>query len=710
MKKIKTAIRIVLDTSVWRASNLQLVSSAWFDRQKNTRAGFSDHDHLLATAYWLARAQDATADGGIAGRYSLKSGWSSSYPETTGYIIPTLLHMADFLGKAEYRKRAKRCVDFLLSVQLKSGAFPGMEIAQNQTEPSVFNTAQIVCGLWAWHSDTHEQCVLEAMIRACDWLVAQQDEDGAWRKFTYGGITYTYMAHTACWLGEMGAYLNHQPYLYAARRHLDWVLEHVDSETGWFDKCGFLQEDHEARRAVTHTIAYTIWGVLLLSKILGHDSGMHAARTAAYQVAKRLELSRWLPGVLNWQWRPQARYACLTGNAQMALIWFELDRLRPDPTLISAACKAIDLIKRAQPMFAKDLGIRGGIPGSDPIWGEYLYAQIPNWAAKFFIDALLEKQETMARLSLPRPAAPILPPLIPSSLPSSDAHQPAASRSMRVILYTYPWSDRVQKMVTAWSAWGFSPTAVVVSHKPGLSIGKRLLHKIQEEGIYGVLQKLVRWQGRGGDAKLDPAFGNDPQWNVASFCEQRGIPVVNVGLLDSLEAIAAIKALEPDIAINAGAGILRLGLLAIPHLGTLNAHMGILPPYRGMNVAEWARVFGDVVGCTVHLIDKGIDTGDILCCRPIAIESVASVAELRNKIDKAQLQLLGEVLQYICTTGQLPPRRSQQASEGRQFFVMHPALRAWLDASLQQQFSDSKNRIKRFELFNRLSDPAGRHR
>jgi hypothetical protein len=42
---------------------------------------------------WLCRAQDhsASSDGGVARHYSLLDGWAPSYPETTGYIIPTLL-------------------------------------------------------------------------------------------------------------------------------------------------------------------------------------------------------------------------------------------------------------------------------------------------------------------------------------------------------------------------------------------------------------------------------------------------------------------------------------------------------------------------------------------------------------------------------------------------------------------------------------------
>jgi len=136
---------------------------------------------------------------------------------------------------------------------------------------------------------------------------------------------------------------------------------------------------------------------------------MRAARTAAMGVARRLELSGWLPGILDHAWRGRAAYACLTGNAQMALVWLELHRLRGEPILLNAACKAIDLVKRAQPMSSSDAGIRGGIPGSDPVWGDYMYVRIPNWAAKFFIDALIEKQGALERQVVPSPAVATLP-------------------------------------------------------------------------------------------------------------------------------------------------------------------------------------------------------------------------------------------------------------------------------------------------------------
>jgi hypothetical protein len=103
----------------------------------------------------------------------------------------------------------------------------------------------------------------------------------------------------------------------------------------------------------------------------------------------------------------------------------------------------------------------------------------------------------------------------------------------------------------------------------------------------------------------------------------------------------------------------------------------MLPFYRGMNVAEWACFHGDPVGCSVHLIDPGIDTGDILCVRAVPAAGIRSAA-----VDEAQIAVLGEVVRYITATGMLPPRRPQAPAEGRQFFRMHGDLLAVLEREL----------------------------
>jgi hypothetical protein len=53
------------------------------------------------------------------------------------------------------------------------------------------------------------------------------------------------------------------------------------------------------------------------------------------------------------------------------------------------ARRALDLLRRLQDCATANANVRGGIKGSHPIWGRYLFGTFPNWAAKFFMDAVM---------------------------------------------------------------------------------------------------------------------------------------------------------------------------------------------------------------------------------------------------------------------------------------------------------------------------------
>lgn len=665
-----------LDAAIWRPSHALYARDQFIHLRRNERAGYSDRDHLVAAAQWLARAQDVTGDGGVSGRYSLRNGWSSSYPETTGYIVPTFLSLARELDPG-FHERAARCVKFLSAIQLPDGAFPAGELHENRSRPSVFNTAQILHGLVSWHAQTGDIDAAEAATRAANWLVSQQDLDGCWRTNIYDGITTTYTAHASCWLAQAGTHFGVNAWSRAAERHLDWVLSHVDRNTGWINRAGFCEEDHEKRKAPTHTIAYTIWGLLELSMALGRKDGLSVARTAADRVARRLELSGWLAGELDCQWKSTgADYACLTGNAQMALIWFRLAKIDDDARFINAGIKAIDLIKSAQPMESSDAGIRGGIPGSAPVWGHYMYMGLPNWAAKYFVDALLAKRDALASAGQPTEKRWVVPDDVPRDLPAGTERQ---TSPVRVVMLSSADSHKVAQMTRA---WGFRPHAVVIEHRPEPRFVARLVRRVRSDGVTetvrsAFMQRLRRTAG----IRSQQTVVTD----VAAFCEAEGIPVISVDSLSLPEAVAAVRALAPDLLVHAGAGILRRDILATPRLGTLNAHMGILPRFRGMNVSEWASLEGNPVGCSVHLVNAGIDTGDIVAIREVDAGPARSVMALRAIVDDAQIALLGKVVRFVVETGSIPPARSQAADEGRQYFEMHQELKAVLEAKLAEK-------------------------
>jgi len=679
MGQLRNLARVLRDGRAWRRAHREYLLQGVYHRQRNADRAYSDQAHLVAAANWLERAQDASGDDGVSGRYFLDRGWSSSYPETTGYILPTFLALKEELGDTRFHDRARRCLDFLLPLQLESGAFPGGEVAENRTKPSLFNTAQILNGLVGWHRTTGDARAMHAARRAADWMLSIQDADGAFRRHCYGDLATTYSTHASCWLAEFGSHSGDGRYLEAAGRHLDWALTHADPRTGWFDKCGFGAKDHEDRVSVTHTIAYTLWGVLFTSELLGREDGVGIVRRAAEGLARRLEISRRLPGVLDHEWRPRADYVCLTGNAQMALIWLRLHERRPDLRFLNAALKALDGVKRAQSLDNPDAGIRGGVGGSDPVWGGYIYNALPNWAAKFFIDALLQKRRALGRLA-GTPSVPIwaVPSDVPTSLPPVAEREPPAS--LRVVLYTTAESHKPAEMLRNWSSWGFRPHAIVVEHPPEASTLARVGRRLREDGIAPLLRRF-RPASRSADTSA-AAVGGPALPGPSEVAGEAGCPVVHVTSLNSAEGLEAVRRLAPDLAVHAGAGILRAPLLAIPRLGTLNAHMGLLPHYRGMNVAEWAAMTSGPVGCTVHLVDPGIDTGPILAIHQVDCSAVGSIAELRALVDRSQLALLGQVLRFTLRTGHLPPQRTQSEPEGRQYFRMHEELKSLLEERL----------------------------
>jgi len=76
----------------------------------------------------------------------------------------------------------------------------------------------------------------------------------------------------------------------------------------------------------------------------------------------------------------------------MALIWQTLASKRGATELRGPASRALELVMQAQDLDNPNPGLRGGIAGSDPVWGSYITMALPNWAAKFFIDAMLQQE------------------------------------------------------------------------------------------------------------------------------------------------------------------------------------------------------------------------------------------------------------------------------------------------------------------------------
>ena len=347
---------------------------------------------LQAAAEWLARAQDATGSGGVSACYdAAKREWAAAYPETTGYIIPTFFRYADFSGRSEYRERAIRMTEWESAVQLPDGGVRAGTMDATKIAPTIFNTGQVMFGwLSAWQQ-TQDPRFRDSLIRAADWLLAAQDADGAWRRFASPFATHslnTYNTRVAFALAQAGRALAEPRYIDSAVRNVQWALTQMHPN-GWLENNDLEDND----RPLTHTIAYATRGILEVGVIASNSVFVDVAARIARAVLQSQRRDGALPGRLDSDWQPASRWTCVTGNAQMAIIWQRLASETDDSSWKPAAENACRFNLSIQNVTAADAGVRGAMPGSHPLRGGYMKNRYPNWAAKFFMDALMLQLE-----------------------------------------------------------------------------------------------------------------------------------------------------------------------------------------------------------------------------------------------------------------------------------------------------------------------------
>jgi hypothetical protein len=339
---------------------------------------------------WLCRAQDSSAsgDGGVSRHYSLISGWAPSYPETTGYIIPTLLEYSRIRGDNAVRIRARRMLDWLVSIQLPEGGFQAGTIDSPLIIPVTFNTGQILLGLASGVREFGEP-YREPMRRAADWLVMTQDSDGCWRRHTTPHAApgeKTYETHVSWGVMEAARIQPNAAYVESALANVRWALK-WQKDNGWMDRCCLT----DPTRPLTHTLGYALRGILEAHRFSRDEVFLQSGQRMADGLLRVLDDDGFLPGRIGPDWRGTVHWACLTGSAQVAICWWMLFQDTGRPDYLDAARLATRYVRRTMRLEGSE-GVRGGVKGSFPLTGEYGRYQYLNWACKFLVDACILEQ------------------------------------------------------------------------------------------------------------------------------------------------------------------------------------------------------------------------------------------------------------------------------------------------------------------------------
>ncbi len=263
----------------------------------------------------------------------------NSYPEVTGYMVPTLLHY----GECDLAASLAR---WLLCVQRADGSFPDPD----QGSPYVFDTGQVLRGLLAATTATLVPGARDAARRAADYLLAQMAKKGE-KGFSqaYGASNCPEAVHLYVLppLVEAASVLQDQDYCEAAQRCLHYYIRQPD----------LVRADD-----LTHFLAYELEALIDLGRA-------DLAQPVLDRLRERQKPDGGVPGIGGVDW------VCSPGLAQLAICWYKLGQWQPADNALSW------LESHQEPT--------GGFKGSYGPAAAYKQDVEISWAPKFYLDAHL---------------------------------------------------------------------------------------------------------------------------------------------------------------------------------------------------------------------------------------------------------------------------------------------------------------------------------
>jgi len=159
----------------------------------------------------------------------------------------------------------------------------------------------------------------------------------------------------------------------------------------------------------------------------------------------------------------------------------------------------------------------------------------------------------------------------------------------------------------------FSEISVILEGKvSNTQLLKRRVSKLGMRTVFGqvmfmsIIMPFLRYTGKKRVEEINQKYDLDDS-------PIRDL-IINVSSVNSNEARQALQHSNPKLVVVNGTRIIGEKTLSCVNATFINTHAGITPIFRGVHGGYWALVEGqpDLVGTTVHVVDKGIDTGNII--------------------------------------------------------------------------------------------------
>jgi methionyl-tRNA formyltransferase len=211
----------------------------------------------------------------------------------------------------------------------------------------------------------------------------------------------------------------------------------------------------------------------------------------------------------------------------------------------------------------------------------------------------------------------VIPPVFEKVIPALG-HQVAGMVVVSPIFKNFTWRSQAMRFIRAFGVWEFLVEAAGFARDKTLNVVKRTTGL----GRYHSIELLARHHGI---RVFRPEDVNDPRF------------------LDELRTMA------PDLVISVSCPqIFKQPLLELPTRGCVNLHSGLLPDYRGMLPTFWVLANGESeTGVTAHVMAPGIDDGNIILQRRVAIADDDTLHSLMSKTKALAVDIVLETVQQF---------------------------------------------------------------
>ncbi|MDZ7691017.1 MAG: formyltransferase family protein [Balneolaceae bacterium] len=211
---------------------------------------------------------------------------------------------------------------------------------------------------------------------------------------------------------------------------------------------------------------------------------------------------------------------------------------------------------------------------------------------------------------------------------------------------------------------------------------------IQKRGLSFVWEAIPRLLG------LNKHRTDGPKDYLDAFFEEKNIRFSSIkkwakenkanyysaGSINDQGIVGYLKEMNPRWLVYSGGGIIKDPIITAMEGRILNAHQGPLPEVRGMNAAEWSILLDEPKEVTIHLIDKGIDTGKIITSLPYSVDEDDTIDTIR---DKAKVQGIRGLVEVAAKKNLDEYELRDNNSDYRQCYILSSTMRKLLLKKLQ---------------------------